>query len=340
VREYAKVAPQFWTGKTGRAMRGDHELQVLCAYLITAPGANMAGVYYLPLPTAAHETGLSLKALDKALRRASEGAFAYYDMASETVWVPEMARFQVGDSMKPEDKRIAGLISLLENVPNSPFIKDFYARYREAYHLPEQGPWKGLRRAFEGTREALRSQETEQEQEKEQEKETEQEPPPPSAPEGSGEGGRAAGPSSPVGSLSSPAQLAVKFVQVFNAAFERRLGMTPGVEERIGVHLAAHYKRWQILALPILNRSWPCDQDWLRDASPEILLRDGKRPRTTRDGYTAGAVHHLERELQRIDKAVLDERLARIAQEAGVLDYLRRMGVKAPDLEPRAAVPA
>jgi hypothetical protein len=171
MREYAKVAPQFWTGETGRAMRGDTELQVLAMYLMTAPGANMAGVYYLPLPTLAHETGVPPKALMKALRRASEGGFAHYDERTETVWVPEMARFQVGVSMKPGDNRIAGLVSMLWCVPKSPFIKNFYEKYKDAYHLPEEGPWKGLARGFGGASEALGSHEQEKEQEKEQEPE-------------------------------------------------------------------------------------------------------------------------------------------------------------------------
>lgn len=187
LRDYAKVAPQFWTGETGRYLReAGRDAQVVALYLITGPNANMIGLYYLALPTLCHEVGISrqgaLKALrrpsegpPKGLQRGSEGGFARYDEVTETVWVPEMARFQIGESLKPKDNRIVGIVREAEAVRNSPFIIDFYEKYRESFHLPEEGPWEGLRRPLEGPSEALRSQEQEQEQDQEQDQEQEHE---------------------------------------------------------------------------------------------------------------------------------------------------------------------
>ena len=77
MRDYAKVAPQFWIGETGRELRTmGPETQVLALYLITSPHANMLGLYYLPLPLMAHETGLSAQGTLKALARLSEAGFA------------------------------------------------------------------------------------------------------------------------------------------------------------------------------------------------------------------------------------------------------------------------
>ena len=98
MREYAKVAPQFWTGTTGKRLRGmGRDVQVVALYLVTCPSANMLGLYYLPLPTLCHEIGMKPEGALKALRRVSEGGFATYDTASEHVWVKEMARFQIGE---------------------------------------------------------------------------------------------------------------------------------------------------------------------------------------------------------------------------------------------------
>lgn len=85
MRDFAKVAPSFWIGDTGRMLRKlGAEVQVAAFYLITAPGANMTGIYYLPMPTFCHETGPSPEGASKALRSLSEGGFAHYDPHSET----------------------------------------------------------------------------------------------------------------------------------------------------------------------------------------------------------------------------------------------------------------
>jgi hypothetical protein len=48
MRDYAKIAPQFWIGSTGKA-----------------PHANMLGIYYLPPIFIAHEIGIPLKGLPR-----------------------------------------------------------------------------------------------------------------------------------------------------------------------------------------------------------------------------------------------------------------------------------
>lgn len=60
--------------------------------------------------------------------------------------------------------------------------------------------------------------------------------------------------------------------------------------------------------------------------SLEMLLRDGKHPRTT-NGNTYGATDWLEREIQRMDTTVLDARLAAIAERVNVLEPLKSHGI-------------
>ena len=67
MREYARVAPQFWTRGSGKRLRGDSDAQVLAMYVVTCPAANMIGIYYVPFVSIAYETGLSEKRTRAAL---------------------------------------------------------------------------------------------------------------------------------------------------------------------------------------------------------------------------------------------------------------------------------
>src|SRR5215510_998631 len=136
MRDYAKVAPQFWTGTTGRAIKAaGRDAQVVALYLITAPSSNMIGLYYLPLPTLCHEVGITAKAARRALERLAELSFASYDPASEHVFVHEMARFQMEDSLKLGDKRIPGVINELKAIRMPRFVREFQTKYAAAFHL-------------------------------------------------------------------------------------------------------------------------------------------------------------------------------------------------------------
>lgn len=178
MREFSKVSPRFWTGETGREIRKlGLQSQVIAFYLFTCPNANMLGLYYLALPTLCHETGSPLQGALEALRSLREVKFAYYDEPSEHVWVPNMAREQIGERLKPRDNRHVAVLKELEQLRKVPFFNDFVIRYRDAFELqnvelnpeiesPLEAPSKPLTKP-------LRSQEQEQEQDKEQEQESE-----------------------------------------------------------------------------------------------------------------------------------------------------------------------
>lgn len=169
MRDYSKVSPVFWTGDTGRSLRkAGREAQVVALYLLTGPNANMIGLYELPLPLLAHHTGMTLEGASKGLRRASEGGFCHYDEASETVWIPEMARFQIGDTISTKDNRHKAIVKEWLTYKKSPFFVAFHARYAKCFELPDASPFEG---ASKPLTKPLRSQEQEQEQEQEQKQE-------------------------------------------------------------------------------------------------------------------------------------------------------------------------
>lgn len=138
------MSPRFWTGDTGRAIRalGD-DATIVAMYLLTAPGSNMIGLYYLALPTLAHETGRSLQAATKALARLGEVGFAHYDAERETVYMPEMARHQIGRSISPNDRQRIGVVNQLHEHSTCSFVKDFWEKYAQAYALPGACPYRG-----------------------------------------------------------------------------------------------------------------------------------------------------------------------------------------------------
>lgn len=137
MRDYSILKPQFWTGRTGRQLRElGRDVQLLSIYLFTCPAANMIGIYYLPLPTICHETGLSPKGASKALQSLYEAQFCEYDKASEIIWVYTMAIHQIGEQLAPHDKRCKGVWRELATYKNTKFFRLFYERYRGNFHLP------------------------------------------------------------------------------------------------------------------------------------------------------------------------------------------------------------
>lgn len=135
MREYGKVSPQFWIGKTGKALRGNPEAQIVALYLMTSPHAEMTGIFHCPILYIAHETGLSIEGATKGLARLSEVGFSTFDEENELVFVHEMAKYQIGDDLKPTDNRVAGVQKLFSNMPDS-FVKDlFFDRYKIAFLL-------------------------------------------------------------------------------------------------------------------------------------------------------------------------------------------------------------
>jgi hypothetical protein len=165
VRGYGKIAPQFWTGATGKALKAaGPEAVIVALYLMTSPHANMIGVYFLPKLYLGYETGLGIEGASKGLARAIEAGFCDYDEASEHVFVYSMARYQVGDSLTPGDKRCKGVENELAKLPKIGLAVAFRRRYAAAFHLQDSEP-KGS--PSEGASMPLASQEQEQEQEQE-----------------------------------------------------------------------------------------------------------------------------------------------------------------------------
>lgn len=155
-QDYARVTPAFWTGSTGRKLRGNVYAQVAAAYLITCRAATPIGIFHLALPTMQHETGLSAARLRSALEALEREGFAYYHPEREEFWVPERAKIQVAPELKPSDNRWRFVQGWLKDVEGSPFADRFRERYADDYQIePQKTPAaqnsvKPLSTPFEG----------------------------------------------------------------------------------------------------------------------------------------------------------------------------------------------
>lgn len=136
MRDYAKVSPQFWHGKTGKELKAKGpEAVIVGLYLLTCQHANMIGLYYLSKTYIAVDTGLGLEGASKGLASACEALFCMYDEASEVVYVPEMAAYQVGNQLEAKDNRCKGIQREYDALPENPFLTTFYERYSAAFHM-------------------------------------------------------------------------------------------------------------------------------------------------------------------------------------------------------------
>lgn len=138
MRLYGAVSPLFWTGRTGRAIRRlGAEAQVVALYLQTAPGSNMLGLYYAPLETVAHETGVDEARVEALFGHFAELGFAHYDATNEVVWIVDMAVTQIGETVVPKDSRHVALQREAAKFTGSPLHALWRERYREPFHLDE-----------------------------------------------------------------------------------------------------------------------------------------------------------------------------------------------------------
>lgn len=150
MKNYGAVSPNFWTGETGKKIRKmGVEAQLVALYLLTNKHRNALGIYYLPKILISHETALTSKGASKGLQSLSEAGFCTYDPPSEVVWVFEMARFQIGESLSEKDNRVKWINEKYDNLPKNPFLKPFYNKYQDAFHLKNGRSYKGPSKPLE-----------------------------------------------------------------------------------------------------------------------------------------------------------------------------------------------
>ncbi len=146
---YGVLFHSYWTGPTGRAIQAaGKDPCILGLYLATNRYANMIGLYELPLmyvehdlPVLGGDAAIRLAAIRLAFQSLSTLGFAYYDEATEIVWVREMARIRCGLpnatlKINPRDKKAIAVFSLYATIRPNPYLGAFHDRYGAQLGLP------------------------------------------------------------------------------------------------------------------------------------------------------------------------------------------------------------
>lgn len=139
MRTYGSIAPTFWTRGSGKKLRGKPFAQVLALYFMTGSATNMIGLYYVPRTTILHDTGIPEAELDAALAAVAEVGIAHYDPENELAYLPEGARYQIGEVLKPGDTKRKPILATLKLHGSHPFALQWIARYYDAYSLEREG---------------------------------------------------------------------------------------------------------------------------------------------------------------------------------------------------------
>lgn len=138
MRAYASISPMFWTRGSGKRLRGDAHAQVVALYLMSSPATSMIGIFHLALPTLCHETGLSFEEASKGLQRCSEEGLVFWDEEEELVFVPALAKHQIGEELKERDHKVKGVAKALAPFKGHRFYSMFVERYADCYRLREE----------------------------------------------------------------------------------------------------------------------------------------------------------------------------------------------------------
>ena len=155
MRDYSRLSATFWVRGTGKELRGDAIAQTVALYLISAPTSNMIGLFYVPASGIAHDIGHPLggpyqapsqgpcEGVRPALAKLVDLGFCQLGTDPDWIWVKSMARRQLdldlGESLKPGDKRVVHVVGLLKQVDDSSILQSFWDYYHETLCLPK--PW-------------------------------------------------------------------------------------------------------------------------------------------------------------------------------------------------------
>jgi len=165
MRDYGKVSSQFWTGKTGKSLRGDAEAQLLALYLMTSPHSNMIGVYHCPIMYMAYETGMTIEGASKALQSLIEAGFCTFDEDDEVVWVHALLAHQTGCGLSPKDNRVKSVQKQFAGISQHLIKQGFFEKYKKDFYL---GDWPENTSPLQAPSKPLASQKQKQKQKQKQ----------------------------------------------------------------------------------------------------------------------------------------------------------------------------
>jgi hypothetical protein len=136
---YRTIDCNFWDDPKIRRLGNPMTAYVLI-YLFGNRHTHVSGIYYLARPTMLHETQLSPRALDLALRDLISREFISIDEERNIVWVHKMLRRQCKKGIC--DQHIKAVVKQLDTLDDSPLVSVFLSHYQDLaipYTMPHAG---------------------------------------------------------------------------------------------------------------------------------------------------------------------------------------------------------
>lgn len=154
---FGTLLNSFFDGSTGRRLlargREGRDAMLLALWLTANEFANMIGLYELSVAKIERSlVGFKRREIIKLFGVLAAEDFAYWDEATDFVWIREMARVRLqlnGEPLKRDDKRRLGALRRYETLPSNPFLGAFFDRYHLDLSLPQkregasQAPYEG-----------------------------------------------------------------------------------------------------------------------------------------------------------------------------------------------------
>src|SRR5690606_6060095 len=110
--------------------------QLLAVYLFSNRHCPYLCIYNLPVMYMCADLHLSESDVKQALANLEELDFARYDYATETIFIVNGPRYQVADSLKPNDNKVKAMRREFKVVSDaSPLKQEFYDMYNVDFHL-------------------------------------------------------------------------------------------------------------------------------------------------------------------------------------------------------------
>lgn len=131
--EYRKVATKTWADPWVFSLKPEQKL--IWLWLITNDHGNAAGIYQIPTPFIAFETGVPQDEVEAALQAFHEAGKIMWDAATATIWVKKMRAYQASASPKLR----AAMERDLAQVPDGPVKAAYLAFYEGAADEADEG---------------------------------------------------------------------------------------------------------------------------------------------------------------------------------------------------------
>lgn len=150
-RRFGMIKPEvLWTGPLARQFRNHPaEIRELATYLLAGPPSDTWGIWHLELDTIVLQTGRKEANITRAFAVLEELKFAFYDVMSQFVWVPDMPASQfVRWPLSPHDNNVRHAKRWYAALPPNPFLGDWYDHHLSDLHLDAE-PEAVERRALE-----------------------------------------------------------------------------------------------------------------------------------------------------------------------------------------------